>query len=130
MGRKLSESLRTRAAVIPQDINTPRTSGFIDVSGAGRVMAVVTTAAVAATKKVTVQFRQAKDATGTDAKDLGAPVEKVAGSGGGPLDLTAEATVERLDKDYGFIAVALSTDNGAAVLGSAMLLMGDNRFNP
>lgn len=130
MSRKLSSNLRVRAAVTPQDISAARTSPFLDVSGAGRVLATVTVATVGATKKVTVQFRQATDASGTGARNLGSAVEKVAPAGGAALDLIAEAKVEDLDDDCAFVAVVLSSDNGSAVNGSAMLILGDNRFNP
>lgn len=130
MPRALSQSLRTRAAVVPQDITTLRTGTFVSVAGCQRVLAAVTTAAIAQTKKVTVQFRQATDAAGTGAKNLGDPVEKVAPTGGAPLDLTVDAKVESLDPNYGFVTVTLVSDNGSAVYGSAMLILGGNRFNP
>lgn len=130
MVSKLSQRLRVKAAVIPQDIQAARTSPFASVVGAGQIMAAVTTAAVAVNKKVVVQFLQATDAAGTGAKALGDPVQKVATGSAGPLDLVAEAYTERLDEGFSFVAVQISSDNGAAVLGSAMLISGNNRFNP
>lgn len=130
MSRKISEGLRTLAGVAPQDITTLRTGAFVSVAGAGRLLAAITTGSVAATKKVTAQFRQATDAAGTGAKNLGDPVEVIAPSGGAALTFAADANVERLDNGFSFVAVALSSDNATAVTGSAVLLLGNNRFNP
>ncbi|WP_279483415.1 hypothetical protein [Aureimonas sp. SK2] len=129
MSVKLSQRLRVNAAVTPQDIQAAKTSPFVSIAGASQIMAAVTTAALGVGKKAVVQFLQATDAGGTGSKALGAPVEKVA-TAAGPVAFTAEAYAERLDEGFGFVAVQLSSDNGAAVLGSAMLISGDNRFNP
>lgn len=130
MSRSLSQSLRVMPAVVPQDITTIRTSPYVDISGAQRLLAAVTTGNVAATKRVTVQFLQATSQGGGSSKALGSPVVKVAPSGGAALDLVAEAKIEDLDDNYGYVAVRLSTDNDTALYGSAMLLLGNNRFNP
>ena len=129
MGVKLSQRLRINAAVTPQDIQTAKTSPFVPIAGAGQLMAAVTTAALLVGKKAVVQFLQATDASGTGVKSLGAAVEKVA-TVAGPVAFTAEAYTERLDEGFGFVAVQLSSDNGAAVIGSAMLISANNRFNP
>ncbi|TCM56160.1 hypothetical protein C8J36_103530 [Rhizobium sp. PP-F2F-G48] len=130
MSRALSQGLRARASIVPQDITTLRTGTFVDVSGAQRILAAITVATVAATKKITVQFRQAQDAAGNGAKNLGSPVDKVAPAGGAALDLTVDAKSEQLDPNYSFVSVTLVSDNASAVYGSAMLLLGGNRFNP
>lgn len=130
MSRSLSQGLRVRASVAPQDITALRTGTFVDVSGAERILAAITTGTIAATKKVTVQFRQAQDAAGTGAKNLGSPVEKVAPAGGASLDLTVDAKAEQLDVNFSHVSVTLISDNATAVYGSAMLVLGSNRFNP
>lgn len=130
MSRSLSQSLRVLPGVIPQDISAVRTGSYVDVSGAQRLLAAVTTGSIAATKKVTVQFLQATNSAGAGSKALGAAVEKVAPTFGAALDTVAEAKIEDLDEGFGFVAVRLSSDNGAAVYGSAMLILGGNRFNP
>ncbi len=129
MVSKLSQRLRVKTALTPQDISAAKTSPFVSIAGAGQLLVAVTTGAVTATKKVTLQLLQAQDAAGTGAKPLGAAVEKVATSNG-PLELTTEAATERLDDGFGFVAVQLSSDNGAAVIGAAFLIQGNNRFNP
>lgn len=130
MSRSLSQSLRVLPGVAPQDITTTRTSAYVDVSGAQRVLAAVTTGPMLDTKRVTVQFLQATSPGGGGGKVLGSAVVKVASTGGASLDTAAEAKIEDLDKNYNYVAVRLSTDNGSAVYGSAMLILGDNRFNP
>ena len=129
MGVKLSQRLRVKAAVIPQDIQAARTSPYASIAGSGQIMAAVTTAALLVGKKATVQFLQAQDAAGTGSKNLGSAVDKVA-TVAGPVDFVAEAYTEGLDDGFSFVAVRLSSDNGAAVLGSAMLIAANNRFNP
>lgn len=129
MVSKLSQRLRVRAALSPADISTAKTSPFISIAGAGQLMVAVTTGAVTATKKITLQILQAVDAAGTGAKALGPAVDKVAASTA-PQELTSEAYTERLDDGFSFVAVQLSSDNGSAVTGAAVLIQGDNRFKP
>jgi hypothetical protein len=132
MSIKLSNSLRVVAGVAPQDITTARTGDYVDVSGAQRILAAVTTATIAQTKKVTVQFKQAKDADGTGAKDLGDAVVATAPTGGAALTPVAEANIGELDSANGFtfVAVNIVSDNGTAVYGGAVMILGDNRYNP
>lgn len=132
MSMKLSQSLRTRAALAPQDITTARTGPFADVAGGQRMLAVVVTGPVAATKKVTAKFLQAQDAAGTGAKDLGSALDTVAPAGGAALSPMIEAKIEDLDTNngYGFVALNLVSDNASAVLAGASLILGNNRFNP
>lgn len=129
MVSKLSQRLRVKALLPPQDISTAKTSPFVSIVGAGQMMVAVTTGAVTAGKKVSVQLLQAVDAAGTGAKALGSVTEKLAASTA-PQELTAEAYTERLDDGFGFVAVMLSSDNGSTVTGAAVLIQGNNRFNP
>ncbi len=130
MSVKLSQRLRVKPALTPQDISAAKTSPFVPIAGSRQILVAVTTGAVAIGKKVTVQLLQATDAAGAGSKPLGAAVEKVAAGAAGPLDLTVDATTERLDDGFAFVAVQLASDNGAAVSGAAVLILGDNRFNP
>ena len=132
MGAKISQRNRFRSSVVPQDITTLRTGTFIDVSGAQRILAIVTTSTVAATKKITVKLLQARDAAGTGSKDLGTAADVVAPTGGAALSPTLDAQITDLDSanGYGFVAVQLSSDNATAVQAAALLMLGGNRYNP
>ncbi|WP_156896617.1 hypothetical protein [Desulfovirgula thermocuniculi] len=127
---KLSELVRVKQAIIPQDIVGGKISAYYSMSGIGRVLAVLTTGVIAEAKKATIQLMQAKDANGTGAKPLGSAVEKVAGAGGEEIFLTAEAKATDLDlaNGYGYVAVQVSSDNATAVNGAAVLIFGDLAF--
>lgn len=129
---KLSERLRVISAITPQDIDTADvTSAYVKLDHHRRVMAVVNTASLAQGKKLTVQLKQATAAVGTGAKNLGAAVEVVAGSGGGAVSAIAEAMAEELDtaNGYAYVAVTVGTDAGSATDGAAFLILGDGRFS-
>lgn len=127
---KLSELVQAQRAITPQDIVAGKTSAYYSMSGIGRVMAVLTTATIAAGKKATIQLMQAKDAAGTGAKVLGAAVEKVAGGTGEEIFLQVEAKAPDLDiaNGYSYVAVQVSSDNATAVNGAAVLIFGDLSF--
>lgn len=129
MPMKLSELLQIREGVTPQDISAAKTSAYYSMQGIGRVLAQATTAALAAGKKLTVQLMQAKDAAGTGAKALGAAVDVVMTAGGAAFG-QAEATAASLDHANGYthVAVQISSDNGVAVNGAAILIFGDLSF--
>ncbi|ACL56986.1 hypothetical protein [Methylobacterium nodulans] len=126
----IAQRQRRQLGVVHADITTARTGAYYAAAGAQRIAADVVTGPIAATKKVTVQLLQATDGAGAGAKPLGAPVEKVAPAGGGALLVTAEAKTEQLDDGYSYVAVQISSDNAGAVIGTAVLLFGDNRYNP
>ncbi|MGD9644056.1 MAG: hypothetical protein AB7V08_15160 [Elusimicrobiales bacterium] len=127
---KLSELVRVQRAITPQDIVGGKTSAYYSMTGIGRVMAVLTTALIAAGKKATIQLMQAKDAAGTGAKPLGAAVEKVAGGTGEEIVLQVEAKASDFDlaNGYSHVAVQVSSDNATAVNGAAVLIFGDLAF--
>ena len=128
----LSQILRNLVAVPPEDITTARTGPFLDVSGSQRLLAIATTAPVAAGSTVTLGFMQAQDTTGTGAKPLGTPQVVTAPTGGAALAPVEEAQISDLDVDNGFsaVAVTLVSNNASAVQAAAILILGDNRFNP
>ncbi len=130
MNSTLLQRVRVAAGVAPQDIAAGVTGPFVSIVGAGRILAAVATANLAAGKKVTVQFKQATSAAGAGAKDLGAPVDFIAPAGGAAIAQGAEVNVSAIDDGFEFVAVNLTTDAGAALVASASLLLGDNRFNP
>ena len=133
---KLSQLLRNLVAVPPQDITVGRTGPFLDVSGSQRLLAASTTGPVAANSTVTLGFMQALDGNGTGAKVLGVPVVTPSPAGvaapGTPLSPIEEAQIGDLDIDNGFafVAVTLASNNPQPVQGAAILILGDNRYNP
>lgn len=132
MPAKLAEQLSVKEAVTPQDINGAGvTSSYYSMAGVGRVLAVATTAALAAGKSLTVQLYQAKNNAGTGAKVLGNAVV-VTKAGGGTAFATAEARASDMDlvNGYTHVAVRISSDNGVAVNGAAVLVFGDLAFRP
>lgn len=132
MNRKISELIRTLLGVLNADIAAAdRTGAYHDVSGANRIMARLDTGAVGAGNNATIQLLQAKDDAGTGAKALSAAVSKVSAAGG-VLAVEVEAKTEDMDTNNGFthVAVQVGSDNATAVIGSAVLLLAGNRFNP
>src|ERR1043165_6631117 len=84
MPKKLTEAMQFDCIVPPQDVGTADVTGtWTNVSDCKRFVVLAKAGAVTAAKILTVQLRQAKDAAGTGAKDLGAPVTSV-GAGGEP----------------------------------------------
>ncbi len=131
MFRKLTETLSFQTAVTPQDISAGVTSSYYSMAGIGRVVAAATTAALGVGKKLTIQFKQAQDAAGLNAKNLGNAVNVVMAAGGAAFG-TAEIQTTDMDANNGFthLAVQISSDNGVAVDGAAVLAFGDRMFVP
>ena len=132
MTMKLTEALAFDALVAPQDVGTaPVTSGYLDVTDAGRVVLLAKAGAVTAGKILTVQAKQAQDDQGTGAKDLGAAVQSVGVGGAAPPDVEVEFGEHDFDAKNGFthVAVTLSIDE-AAKLGAAYLVQGQRRYVP
>lgn len=128
MNRKLSEIVRVDQVVTPVDIATDRTGVYLPLADYRQVMATVTTDTVAATKNVTVQLFQAKDAAGTGAKALSALVTKVAATGGEKITLSVEANTSKLEKGYTHVTAQVTSDTAVALLGAAVLVRGGGRF--
>jgi hypothetical protein len=132
MTRKLTEELAFDCVLPPQDVGTADVTGsWTDVSNCGRFAVLAKAGAVTAAKILTVQLRQAKDAAGTAAKDLGAPVTSVGAGGNPPPDVEIEKLVSELDGAGGFthVTAVLGIDE-AAKLGSAYIVRGDRRYVP
>ena len=132
MPRKLTEALAFDCIVPPQDVGTADVTGsWIDVSDAGRFAVLAKAGAVTAAKILTVQLRQAKDAAGTAAKDLGAPVTSVGVGGAAPPDAEIEKQTGELDGANGFthVTAVLGIDENAK-LGAAYLVRGDRKYVP
>ncbi|MCK6478583.1 MAG: hypothetical protein HUU06_11440 [Planctomycetaceae bacterium] len=132
MTRKLTEAVAFDALVPPQDVGTaPVTSGYLDCTHAGRIVLLAKAGAVTAGKVLTVQARQAKDAAGTGAKELGVAATAAGVGGASPPDVEVEFVPEDLDGKNGFthVGVTLSIDE-AAKLGAAYLARGNRRYGP
>ena len=132
MPRKLTEALQFDCIVAPQDVGTADVTGtFVDVTDAGRFVVLAKAGPVTAGKILTVQLRQAKDAAGTGAKDLGAPVTSIGAGGNAPADVEIEHYAGELDAVNGFthVTAVLGIDE-AAKLGAAYLVRGDRRYVP
>src|SRR4051812_16779899 len=101
--KKLIENLAFDCILAPQDVGTADITGaWNDVSGCGRFAVLAKAGAVTAAKILTVQLRQAKDAAGTAAKDLGTPVTSVGVGGAAPPDVEIEKQTGELDGTNGF----------------------------
>jgi len=132
MPRKLTESLQFDCIVAPADVGTADVTGsWVDVSNAKRFVVLAKAGAVTAAKTLTVQLRQAKDAAGTGAKDLGAPVTAVGAGGNPPADVEIEKYAGELDAVNGFthVTAVLGIDENAK-LGAAYVVRGDRRYVP
>ncbi len=132
MPRKLTEALQFDCVVAPQDVGTADVTGtFVDVSNANRFVVLAKAGPVTAGKTLTVQLRQAKDAAGTAAKDLGAPVTAVGAGGNAPADIEIEKYSGDLDavNGFAFVTAVLGIDENAK-LGAAYLVRGDRRYVP
>jgi len=132
MPQKLTETLAFDAIVAPQDVGTADVTGaFIDVSDAKRFVVLAKAGAVTAGKTLTVQLRQAKDAAGTGAKDLGTPVTAVGAGGNAPADVAIEKYAADLDGANGFthVTAVLGIDENAK-LGAAYVVRGERRYVP
>jgi hypothetical protein len=132
MPSSISQRMRVKASITPQDITTARTGAYVDVSGAQRVLGFINAGTVAQTKKITAKFIQAKDAAGTGAKDLGTAQDTIAPTGGAALSPTIEAKIEDLDSanGYKFVALYALSDNATAVNAGGTIILSGNRFNP
>jgi hypothetical protein len=129
LNKKLSELIRIDQAIAPVDIDTDRTSNYFSMANYRQALAVLTTAALADTKNATIQLLQATNSAGAGSKALSSVVTDIA-SGSEALTIQVEAKAEDMDLANGFthIAVKVTTDNGAAVNGAAVLIRGDGRY--
>ena len=130
--KKFSEMVDRKHGVVNADITTDRTgSVYYPAANFRKIIGILITGSVADTKKASVQLLQAKDASGTDAKNLGTAVEVVA-SGAQSLVVTQEADAFDMDKSGGFTyaGIKVSSDNATAVVGAAAVLLSEPRYAP
>ncbi|NUN53444.1 MAG: hypothetical protein HUU06_11745 [Planctomycetaceae bacterium] len=132
MTMKLTEALAFDCIVPPQDVGTADVTGsWVDVSKCGRFAVLAKAGAVTSAKILTVQLRQAKDAAGTGAKDLGTPVTAAGAGGNPPADIEIERSTSELDgkNDFTHVTAVLGIDENAK-LGAAYVVRGERRYTP
>ena len=130
--KKFTEIVDRKHGVVNADITTDRTgSVYYPAANFRKIIGILITGSVADTKKAGVQLLQAKDASGTDAKNLGTAVE-VTASGAQSLVVTQEADSSDMDSANGFTfaGIKVSSDNGSAVIGAAAILFSEPRYAP
>ena len=130
--KKITEMLDRKHGVINADITTDKTGAvYYDMAGFGKVVGVLITDTVADTKKAGIQLLQAKDAAGTDSKDLGTIAEETS-SGDQTLVVTKEIDAVEMDSanDFTFVGVKVSSDDIVVVIGAAVILRGRPRYLP
>lgn len=128
---QLKEELQIINSVTPQDIATADITGtYVPVAGATRILFVLSTASITATKKATMKLVQAKDSTGLDSKDLIGVVEAVSPTGDGVLQIEIEIMGDDLDTNNGFAFVApiVGTDD-TSKNGSVVAIRGGLRYS-
>ena len=128
---KLAEEITVVQAIAPQDIGTADVTGsYISMSGATKVLAVLTTASLTADKIATVELLQATDSSGTGAKALKAAVTGTAPTGNGAVTVQVEALAEEFDtnNDFAYFAVKATCDEDAKV-GAAVAILGGLRYS-
>ena len=125
---KLSQESVAYIGARSADIVTPATGIYVSVGTARRIYAAaIAAAALGSGKTLTVQLKQATDSSGTSAKNLGSAVTVAEPT----VPVEAEAFADQLDtaNGFGYVAVTISSNNGSAVAGAAVLLLDQNRYN-
>lgn len=129
--RQLKEVLLPVQAVAPQDIGTADVTGsYLPMTDANRMLAVLTTAALAAGQTATIELLQATDAAGTGAKELKPVVTGTSTAEVLAVTAQVEAISDDFDtnNDFAFFAVKV-TCSEAGKLGSAISIKGDLRYS-
>lgn len=129
--KTLAESLTVTQAIAPQDIGTADVTGaYQSISGANRVLVVLTTASLTAAKVATIELLQATSAAGAGAKALKAAVTGTAPTGNGAVTVQVEAMAEEFDTNDGFIYFAAkATCDEDAKVGAAVAILGELRYS-
>lgn len=132
MNSKLSEILKVYGQG-SDDIDTADLTSAIyrDVANAGRILVQAETVTQLTVGKIlTLQLKQAKDAAGTDAKDLGTAVTFTA-AGTEVAKVVAEKVAADLDTANGFthVGFTVGTDLGSAVIASVVTILGELAYS-
>lgn len=130
---KISEKIAILAALDPvsQAAGTVVT-GWVSVANFLSIMALIQTGVLGASATVDAKLRQAKDSSGTAAKDItGKSITQIVKASGDSKQAIIECRAEDLDGEGGFTYVALSLTVGvAASMVGAALIGGNARYMP
>lgn len=127
----LIEDLIVVSGFSPRDIGTADITGaYISMSGANRILAVLSTESLTAGKIATIELLQATSAAGAGAKTLKTAVTGTAPVGNGAIVIQIEAAAEDFDTKGGFSYFAVkATSDESGKLGSAVVIKGGLRYS-
>lgn len=130
MRLKLNEYIKDLEGVVPVSTQDASTDTWIDASHYERVAAIGMCGELTSGKIMTVQLRQATDASGTSAKDLGTAATFTASDGDLSGTAFAEAEVRDMDgdNDFLYVGVRVTTDEGSSKICAAALLLADYKL--
>lgn len=132
MNAKLSEVLGFALALEGADLAGGATTNYVNVVDIRLVCLVLLAAAAAEDATITVQFRAAEDASGTNAVDLGDVMTLTAGAG--PLKVHADRVIAGLPEGLTYVAAVVTAVDSPvpAALNSVSgtFVLGDRRYNP
>ncbi len=132
MNKLLSEITYVRDAIPIDDLDTDLTSAeFYPMDNARKVMAVAHCAEHTAGEWFRARLWQDEDSTGaSDPETLTDWVTVLAPFGNGPCVVVVEADVTEMEPGKPFVGVEIEAENQVAQGGGAILMFGDNRYNP
>lgn len=121
-----TEAVDVLAKIDPASHTTAQTSSWVTLDKTDRAVAVAVVGAIASTGTLDMKLRQAKDASGTDAKDItGKAITQVTQAGGGSNKIYAiEVRGIELDTENGFSHVAVVLTPAVAATIAGVLLLG------
>jgi hypothetical protein len=124
---KASEQVAILGAINPSSQAAgAATSGWVSMADFQKVLAVVQTGALGASATVDAKIQQAKDNSGTGAKDVtGSAITQITGANNQQAEINLDA--QQLDVEGGFGYVQLSVTVGTAASETAALVLG---FSP
>jgi hypothetical protein len=130
--QKMSEGmpLLTSIAPISQGVGTV-TSGWIPVTNAHQLIALIQTGVLGASATVDAKLQQATSAAGAGAKDLtGKAISQIVKATGDNKQAMINFRASDLDVTNGFTYVAIVMTVGVAASQVAALLLSNPRFQP
>lgn len=121
-----TEAVDVLGTINPASYNTAQTSAWVTLDKTDRLVAVAAVGAIAASGTLDMKLRQAKDASGTAAKDItGKAITQVTQAGGGSNKVYAiEVRGIELDTENGFSHVAVVLTPAVAATIAGVLLLG------
>jgi len=130
---KLSEILAIDLGVEPADSQDESSAVFLSMADYDRVMAIAEIETMTDTKILTVQLRQATDAAGSGAKDLGTAGTFTAATAVALMGhAVAEANSNEMDtaNSFTFVGVRVTTDEGGNLMMGASIIRGMAKARP